>query len=242
VDLGERQGPEEAELGDVKGPVAVAVGDGRVTAAAEVTGPQELWGDPGGAPALAAVGGAHDRHAAADVVVGGGHGDQRVAGVVGDRGLVLGQRGLESSFICTLASAGAAAVPLARRCLARAATAAGLTIARTPLEMPPENRWVWSTQRGVGWLAAAPEGAAIASMAATVARMSRMTRVRFTDTLLEPERTARSRWVGGARAPVFPVPHGLSRGLFPRTPTARPLRRCSVAVDHPRRFNRRRTD
>jgi hypothetical protein len=57
---------------------------------------------------------------------------------------------LESSFICTFCSAGAAAAPLARRCLAWAAAAAGLAIARTPLEMPPGNRWMCSIQRGVG--------------------------------------------------------------------------------------------
>jgi hypothetical protein len=137
VDLGERQGPEEAQLGDIEGAVAVAVGDRRVAAVTEVPGPHELGGDPGGAPAPAAVAGPHDRHAAADVVVGGGHGDQRVAGVVGDRGLVLRQRRVESSFICTLLSAGAAAALLARNCLAWAATAAGLTMARTPLELAP---------------------------------------------------------------------------------------------------------
>jgi hypothetical protein len=43
----------------------------------------------------------------------------------------------------------------------------------------------------VGWLAAAPEGAAIASMAAIVARVTRVVRVRFTDTLLKEVRSFR---------------------------------------------------
>ena len=73
---------------------------------------------------------------------------------------------------------------------------------------------------GSGWLAAAPEGAAIAPMAAIVVRMSRMTRVRFTDMLLEPkEDRPIIDGVGGARAPASPAPHGLSRGFRARTTT-----------------------
>ena len=110
--------------------------------------------------------------------------------------------GVEFRFAVT----GAAAVPLARRCLAWAATAAGLAIARTPAEMPPENRWVCSTHRGVGRLVAAPDGAAAASMATIVARANKMTRVRFTDMLLEPkEDRPITVGVGGARAPATPT-------------------------------------
>ena len=136
---------------------------------------------------------------------------------------------MESSFSCTFASAGAAAVPLARRCLAWAATAAGLTIARTPAEMPPENRWVCSTQRGVGWLVAAPDGAAMVTIAPTMARANRMTRVRFTDTLLEPKED-RPIAVWGWRRPGAGIAGPARAPSWLAPPIHHPLAPCSIAA------------
>ena len=76
------------------------------------------------------------------------------------------------------------------------------------------------THRGVGRLVAAPDGAAAASVATIVARANKMTRVRFTDMLLEPkEDRPIAVGVGGARAPASPAPYGLSHGIFARTAT-----------------------
>ena len=221
----------------------MAVGDRRVAAAAEVPGPQELGGDPGGAPALAAVGGAHDRHPAADIVVGGGHRDQRVAGVVGDRGLVLGQRrvGVVVHLDIRQRRRGrGAAGPQAPGLggdggRARHRPHAGRNATREPLgvQHPP-----WSRPAG-----RRSGGPTAASMAAIVARANRMTRVRFTDLLLEPkEDRPIAVGVGGARAPASPAPYGLSHGIFARTATRfAPATSLRGRASHPRRFNLRRT-
>jgi hypothetical protein len=79
----------------------------------------------------AAVGGAHDDVAAADVSF-------------------CGSGGLESLFIRTLGPNDTdAPVIEAWRAAARAATVSADTMARTPLEMPPGYRWMCKIQRGV---------------------------------------------------------------------------------------------